>query len=191
MQTEDQASTTTADTTSKDNTKDTTKAGDGTSTAAVEDVSGLKSALETERRARRDAEGRLKELEPLAKAAKDREDAEKSELTKASEALAFEREARTKAEAQLMKYEVGAEKNVPPKLMRFLHGSTKEEMEKAADALLAELGGGDGSANGGGRLPAKPTERLSTGKPSTPLDSEDPMALIARARPNGPFTGPS
>src|SRR4051794_25797355 len=62
-----------------------------------------KKALETERKARRDAEARLKELEPLAEEARNKADAEKSELTKTQEALASERDARTKAEAELLR----------------------------------------------------------------------------------------
>jgi hypothetical protein len=136
-----------------------------------------KKALDTERKARRDAEARLKELEPLAQAAQEKADAEKTELQKASEALATERDARTQAEAALLRYEVGVDKSVPPKLVKFLVGATKEEIEASADALLAELGNGERPG-----VPAKPTERMASGKPSSTLDTEDPAALIHRAR---------
>ena len=138
-----------------------------------------KRALDAERKARRDAETRLKELEPLAKAAQERADAEKTDLQKANESLATERDARSKAEAALLRFNVAAEKNIPTKLVRFLVGDTKDEIEASADALLAELGNGDGDPKG---VPAKPTERLATGKPSSTLDSEDPLALIRKAR---------
>jgi hypothetical protein len=138
---------------------------------------GGKKALDSERKARRDAEARLRELEPLAKAAADKAESEKTEVQKATEALAVERDARTKAEAALLRFEVAADKDVPTKLVRFLVGATKEEIEASADALLAELGNGDRPG-----VPAKPTERVVSGKPSSTLDSEDPMALIARAR---------
>jgi hypothetical protein len=138
-----------------------------------------KKALETERKARRDAEAKLKELEPLAEEARKRADSEKSELTKAGEALQAERSARVAAEKALMRFEVAADKNVPPKLVGFLHGETKEEVEASADALLAEIGpNGDAKPS----VPGRPVERMSSGKPSSSLDDEDPMALIAKAR---------
>jgi hypothetical protein len=128
-----------------------------------------KKALETER----------KELEPLAEEARKRADSEKSELTKAGEALQAERSARVAAERALMRFEVAADKNVPPKLVGFLHGETKEEVEASADALLAEIGpNGDAKPS----VPGRPVERMSSGKPSSSLDDEDPMALIAKAR---------
>jgi regulator of protease activity HflC (stomatin/prohibitin superfamily) len=140
-----------------------------------------KKALDAERKARRDAEARLKELEPLAEEARKRTEGEKSELTKAQEALVTEREARTKAESELLRYAVGADKNVPLKLIRFLHGTTKEEVEASADALLAEVG------NAKPALPTRPTERLSNGRPSSSLDDDDPITLIEKARGRDPF----
>jgi hypothetical protein len=140
-----------------------------------------KKALEAERKARRDAEAKLKELEPLAEEARQKADAEKTELTKAQEALVSEREARTKAENELLRYVVGADKGVPPKLLRFLHGTTKEEVEASADALLAEVG------NNKPTLPTRPTERLSSGKPSSSLEDDDPIALIEKARGRDPL----
>lgn len=142
-----------------------------------------KKALETERKARRDAEARLKELEPLAEEARNKADAEKSELTKTQEALVSERDARTKAEAELLRYVVGADKGVPLKLVRFLHGNSKEEVEASADALLAEVGSGAKPS-----LPTRPTEKLSNGQPSSSLEDDDPIALIEKARGRGPLT---
>lgn len=135
---------------------------------------GAKRALDAERKARRDAESRLKEFEA---AAKEKADAEKTEVQKATEALASERDARTKAEATLLRFNVAAEKNVPTKLVRFLVGDSKEEIEASADALLAELTNGDRPG-----VPTKPTERIASGQPSSTLESDDPMALIAKAR---------
>lgn len=142
-----------------------------------EDVTGLKAALKAERDARKSAEGRVKELTPFEQAAKDAENANKSELTKASEALTAERDARAKAESMLLRYTVAATKNVPANLIKFLSGTTKEEVEQAADELLAELGTTKPT------VPGRPTERLVNGKPSkSSLDTEDPMTLIAMGR---------
>jgi hypothetical protein len=139
-----------------------------------------KRALDAERRKATELERRVKELEPLAKAARERDEAEKSETTKLNEALAGERNARTKAETDLLRYTVGATKGVPANLIGHLTGSTKEEIEQSADALLEALG------DARPQMPGRPTERngpIANGKPSkSSLDDEDPMELIRRGR---------
>jgi hypothetical protein len=138
---------------------------------------GGKNALVAERKARKELEARLKELEPLAKAAKEREEAEKTEAQKLNEALAGEREARTTAEAELLRYVIGAEKKVPAELVKFLAGTTKDEVEQSADALLAAV------ADNRPTMPGRPAERMVNGRPSTSsLDTLDPAALIALGR---------
>lgn len=146
------------------------------------DLTGLKSALESERKSRRDAEARAKELEPYEAKAREAEEAGKSELTKANDALAASERARTTAETALLRYQVGADKGVPPNLVRFLTGDTKAAIEEAADELLKELNGDESRP----KVPGRPTERMSSGKPSTGLDDEDPMALIAKGRGQAP-----
>lgn len=143
-----------------------------------EDLAGLKAALKAERDARRTAEGRAKELEPYEAKIREAEEANKSELTKANEALAAERDARAKADAALLRYQVGADKGVPAKLVPYLTGGSKEEIEASADVLLGEIG----STKPPSPMSGRPAERMATGEPSTSLDDEDPMALIARAR---------
>jgi hypothetical protein len=137
-----------------------------------------KKALDAERKARRDVEAKLKELEPLAEEARKRAEADKSEATKSAEALASERDARGKAEVELLRYKVGAAKGVPSNLVQFLTGSTKEEVEQAADTLLAELGTNKPS------MPGRPTERLANGQPSNTnkLDKQSPEELIKMGR---------
>jgi len=120
---------------------------------------------------------RLKELEPLAKRAQELEDASKSESEKLSESLASERSARETAEAKLLRYEVGADKGVPPHLMRFLSGATREEIEEAADVLVRELGNGKAS-----KTPGKPPERVAGGTASVPEDDLNPLELIQKVR---------
>lgn len=138
---------------------------------------GGKRALDAERKARREAEARLKEMEPIAAELAKRQEAEKTESQRNTEALSAERDARTKAETTLLRYQVGAAKGVPSKLVRFLTGDTKEEVEAAADELLAEL------AMVKPAMPGRPTERMTNGQPSSSgLDDMDPMALIAKGR---------
>jgi len=124
---------------------------------------------------------KLRELEPLAQAAKDAEEANKSEVQKATAKLAKETEARKLAEQALMVQTVGVEKGVPATLIKFLTGSTKAEVEQAADDLLAAVGTAKPS------MPGRPTERMVNGKPSgTQLDHLDPMALIRMGRGQDP-----
>lgn len=142
-----------------------------------EDLTGLKAALKAEREMRKSAEGKVKELTPFEEAAKKAEEANKSEVQKANEALSSERDARTTAETKLLRYEVGAAKNVPSNLVKFLSGTTKAEIEQAADDLLAELGTTKSA------MPGRPTERMVNGQPSkSKLDLADPMTLIRMGR---------
>lgn len=137
---------------------------------------GGRKALTAERARVKELQDRLKELEPLAESARKREEAEKTETQKLNDALAGERDARTKAETLLLRYTVGSDKKVPAGLIPFLTGTTKEEIEQAADALLAELGDRP-------QMPGRPAERMTDGRPSTSgLEGKDPMALIAMGR---------
>ena len=144
-----------------------------------DDLAGLKSALKAEREMRKAADAKVKQLTPYEEAVKKAEEANKSETTKLNEALNGEREARTKAERDLLKFTVAADKGVPANLVKFLSGTTKEEVEQSATELLAELGN-----NTKPSMPGRPTERLANGKPSktSALDSEDPVALIRMGR---------
>lgn len=148
-----------------------------TEPAPTPDPEGLsdagKRAIESERKARRDAERRLKELEPLAAKAREQEEASKSEIDKMREALDAERSARTKAESQLMRHEVAATKQVPPNLVRFLNGASREELEEAADVLLSEV-------NTRPQLRDRPRERLTNGQPSATDEDLSPSELAAR-----------
>lgn len=101
---------------------------------AADDVASLKAALA---KANDDAKRhrlRNKELEPLAAKAQELEDANRSELEKATaRAEAAERE-RDEATAQSLRAQVAADKGVPA---ASLTGSTKEELEAKADELIA------------------------------------------------------
>jgi len=140
-------------------------------------LDGLRKALAAERKLRKTASARAKELEAYEKQVKETEEANKSELTKAQEALAAVTAEREKAATELLRYQVASAKGVPPNLTPFLNGANKEEMETAADVLLAEIGPQRPA------VPGRPQERLVNGKPSqSNLDSEDPMTLIRMAR---------
>ena len=143
-----------------------------------EDLTGLKRALKAEREARKAADKRVNELSPYEEAVKKAEEANKSETTKLNEALTGEREARTKAERELLKFTVAADKGVPANLVKFLAGTTKEEVEQSATELLAELGNTAKPS-----MPGRPTERLVDGRVSkSTLERDDPVTLIRKGR---------
>lgn len=130
-----------------------------------------KKALAEERRARREAEARLKELEPIAAKAKQLEDAKKSEAEKLTEKLSAAETRAQAAEDRAMRLEVAAKKGLTQAQAKRLVGTTPAELEADADELLASFGGtGDTS---GAKKPAgnkKPVEQLRPGGLPNPPD---------------------
>jgi len=102
-----------------------------------------KKALTSEREARREAE-RLateakRQFDQAAAELQQLRDRDKTEAEKlADRAAAAEKTAAT-AQSQLLRYEVAAEKNLPPALAARLQGDSKDELLKDADNLLALL----------------------------------------------------
>lgn len=82
----------------------------------------------------KDANAKLKELEPVAAKAVELEEASKSELQKAQERAEAAEKALADATATAVRAEVAASKGVPVAL---LSGDTREALEASADALLA------------------------------------------------------
>lgn len=156
-------------------------AGDKSATSETDkadsNADGLKKALERERAARREADKRVKALEPFEKRVQEIDESSKTEAQKLTDALDAEKQGRTNAETELLRFRTAAEKGVPLNLVRFLSGTTAEEVAESADLLLKELGTKPAT-------PARPTEkqRLSSGKPSDAEGSDDPLELIKQAR---------
>lgn len=147
-------------------------------TEAPTDLSGLKKALDAERKLRRDLDKRVKELSPYEQRVKDAEEANKSELQRLNEALSAEKAARTAAEMNNLRHEVAATKGISSGLAFLLAGSTKEEIEASAEKLAIELGKAQTPS-----VPGRPQERMSDGTPSSSsLDGEDPLVLSRKAR---------
>lgn len=113
----------------------------GAKTFPEEYVKELRSEAAKHRKAAVEAQARLQE----------REDAEKSELERATAKLERAEKAQAEAEARLVRYEVAAEKAIPPKLVPLLTGSTKEELEAQATLILEA--GPTPSFDGGARTP--------------------------------------
>lgn len=107
-------------------------------TAVVPEVEALgdggKAALAAERKARRDADAQLKALQSKLAEFEDRD---KSELEKLQTRLAAAEKSATEATLKALRADVAQAKGVPAGL---LSGSTEDELNAAADALLAFRG---------------------------------------------------
>ena len=82
----------------------------------------------------KDANAKLKELEPVAAKAVELEESQKSELEKAQERAERAERALAEASATAVRAEVAAEKGVPVAL---LSGDSREALIASAEALLA------------------------------------------------------
>lgn len=112
-------------------------------------------ALEAFKQRARDAEAKLKELEPLAARAQELEDAQKTELEKLSSKATKAEQAKAEAEAKLLRYEVAAAKEVPAKLWPLLTATDQEGLEAQADLILENAASAPTpSFDGGAREPA-------------------------------------
>lgn len=141
--------------------------GDETPPADLGDAG--KKALEAERKARRDAESQLKSLHDELQAIKDRD---KSDGEKLAEKLAAAEKRAADAETKALRLEVASEKGVKP---RWLNGSTREELEQAADEYLAD----HPPATGDKPTPGKPAEDLRGGGDPTEEPEVDIRKVVA------------
>lgn len=135
---------------------------------------GAKKALDEERRARRDAEKQLRDIQSKLKELEDRD---KSDSEKLTERIAAAERRAVEAESKALRYEVATEKGVKA---RWLSGSTREELEAAADEYLAD----HPPSNGNGPAPAKPVEDLRGG--GEPAEGPEPdIRKIVESIPRG------
>lgn len=107
-----------------------------------------KRALERERQARRDAEARLKELEPLAAKVKELEEGKKSAEQKLLETAEKLERRIAESDRRALIAEVAQEKKLTPAQARRLQGTTKAELEDDADDLVASFAGTKPEADG-------------------------------------------
>lgn len=124
-------------------------------------------------------ESQAKQNADAARRLKEAEDADKTELQKLTEAQASANKRAAEAESRALRYEVALEKNIPSKLMKFLGGTTSEEIQASADELLEAIKpdtGETGTAGGG-----KPREKLRSGAASSAEPEEgDPREIAAK-----------
>lgn len=113
--------------------------------ANPEPVEGLRSALKTERDARKAGDKRTRDLETRLREFEDRDKTEQEKVT----ARAAESERRAvEAEAKLLRVEVAAERSMAASAVHLLAGSTREEIEASADRLAAFVKDHEKSAPG-------------------------------------------
>lgn len=138
-----------------------------------------KKALETERKARRDAERRAKDAEAALKEVEDRD---KSDSEKLADRIAASEKRAEEAERRALRAEVAQEKGLTAAQAKRLSGDTREDLETDADELL-EVFKPERSASG---PPSKrPTADLRGGTDPTddddgPLDPDKLAAHVPR-----------
>lgn len=116
----------------------------------------------------REVEGKVKEFE----------EANQSELEKLTGRLSAEQKRADEAAAKLLRFEVASDKDVPSKLVKFLQGDSREELEASAVELLELTKAPDSSPSfdGGPRVPAE--------EPKTPVEAHNDVLLAITGRSN-------
>lgn len=104
---------------------------------------------ETRAKADHDAANRWREFEA----------SQKSEYEKLADELAKSKSEAEAAAVKLMKFEVAAQKGIPAEALDLLNGSSREDLEAAADKLLALIAEQS--------KPNAPKPDLNQGKPAT------------------------
>lgn len=139
---------------------------------------GGKKALDAERKARRDAEKKAKDLEGRLKAI---EDKDKSEVERLNDENATLKKDLADATLSRDRFKVALDKGLTLTQAKRLVGDTEDDLSADADELIADLGAKPGDERKpptGGR----PTEDLKPGggDPDTPVDTTDVKELGAR-----------
>lgn len=131
---------------------------------------GGKRALDRERKARKDLEAKIKELEPLAAKAKELEDEKKSDVDRANEKVAAAEKRAADAELAAARLEVATEKGLTPAQAKRLVGTTKEELAEDADSSIED---GTFTVSTGGATPPPSRRPKNDLKPGTSDPTED------------------
>lgn len=126
-------------------------------------------------------ESRAKENKQKADQFDHLQEANKTEAQKQADALAQAQQQASESQQALLRYEVGAAKGVPANLIGRLQGSTREELETDADALLAAF-----PASSGTPTATKPVATLASGATSVdqqqPVDSNEALRRLFLSR---------
>jgi hypothetical protein len=153
-----------------------------------------KKALAEERRARREVEAKLKELQPLAAKAKELEDAQRSDTDKLTEKLTKAEKDGADARSELDRLKVAMAKApegmAPAKILSLagrLRGATTEELEADAAELFKDFAGtsptGGDPATNGQPAPKPDPSQGSRGTPPTARPTSLGAAIGAALNP--------
>lgn len=147
---------------------------------------GVQAKLSKANREAANLRQRLKELEPLAAKARELEQANQSELERATNERDSHKSRADKAEAVVRRWDVAAA-NAPDHatfaqvkaVAKRLQGDTDEELEADAAELFELLA--PRPAEPAARVPARPAERMPRGggDPDEPPEETDPRKLAA------------
>lgn len=135
-----------------------------------------KKALDEERKARRDAERQLREMNEQLKQLQDKDKSESERLT---EKLAQLEKDLASATAKADRFEVALEQGLDMTRAKRLTGSTREELEADAEELKGWTAG-----NEPGPTPNKPVEDLAGGGDPT-SDPEPDIRQVVESIPRG------
>lgn len=126
-----------------------------------------KKALDAERKARRDAEAKLKELEPLAAKAKELEDAQKTEQQKLAEQLDAAKAEGGTAKAEAARLRAAIKYGLTEDDLELLEGVPAEQVEDRAKRLAERFAAAEGTQP---VVPPSRTQGGGGGAPEVDLD---------------------
>jgi len=102
----------------------------------VEETLDVERAKAKIAKANKEAEGLRRRLHEAEQKVAEFEDRDKTELEKLTDQLQTERQRAQEAQSQLLRFQVAADKKVPPEAIDLLSATTKEELEAQADRIL-------------------------------------------------------
>lgn len=139
-----------------------------------ESLEFFKAKLDKANREARNLRARLKEVDPIVAAAKEAEEAQKSELQRISErAQQYEQEL-TALKRERLVTDIASEAGLPKKLWRRVAGDSEEDIRADIEDLM------DGLPKDVVSLSQKPRENLRGGSiPDEPVVETDPKKIVA------------
>jgi len=143
-------------------------------------IDSLQEEVKKWRGLSRKHERRAKENVEAAKRLKELEDADKTEIERATERAAEAEKKAEAAERKALLYSVASRKGLTETQAKRLVGDTEEELEQDADELLASFKQEEDASSDTDKRgrPSRPRERLSPGSgPDKEPDETDPRKL--------------
>lgn len=120
--------------------EDTTQEAEATTEAAETETQKPTETVDFWKQKAREQEKRAKENAEARKRLDEIEAASKTEAEKSAERLAAETSRADAAEANLLRFQVAADKGIPAKAIKLLTGASREEIEASADEVLELIG---------------------------------------------------